>query len=349
MKKPNYRIIFDDKDITSNFDNRLISMVITDNRGVDADTITIQLDDSDGALALPQRGINLSVTLGWSGENAILQNKFTIDECQHLGTPDRLSIRGKSANMRSSLNVKRDQSYDDTTVKAIIDEIAKRHDLDYRIDSKIESLPIYHIDQTNESDASFLTRLSEHFNAAATLKNGILIIFQKGAAQTLSGETIPTTTITRQSGDQHTFSIADREAYTGVKANWLDYNKANKQQMKITRNSQTKNNNVTVGADGNIKTLRNLYTNQQDAYQAATNEWEKLQRGAAKFTINLAEGRPDIYPEMPVAVSGFKKEIDFTLWTISKCTHKLDASNGYTTTVDLEIKLAEDEKPKEEN
>lgn len=55
-----------------------------------------------------------------------------------------------------------------------------------------------------------------------------------------------------------------------------------------------------------------------------------------------------MYPEMPVAVTGFKKEIDFTLWTITRCTHTLNSATGYSTFVELEIKLQDDEIPLEE-
>ncbi|OCG45172.1 late control protein D [Gilliamella sp. Fer1-1] len=356
MKQPTYTITIDDKDITSNFDKRLISMQITDNRGLDADTISIELDDSDGKLELPKRGIQISVSLGWVNDNVILQNIFTIDECEHSGTPDVLSIRGKSANLRDSLNEKREKSYSNTTLGAITQEIAKRHDLQYRIDNSIEHEHIAHIDQTNESDASFLTRLCNDFNAAVTLKNGMLIIFKKGLAKTVNGQDIPTTTITRKLGDQHRFAIADRNAYTGVKAYWIDYRQQKKQQAKATRKTKPKNNqtskdenSVLAGADGNVKILRHTYASKQNAYRAAHNEWYKLQRGASQFSINLAEGRPDIYPEMPASVEGFKKEIDSTLWTITRCTHSLDTNSGYTTYVELEIKLGDDEKPKEEN
>lgn len=358
MKQPTYTITIDDKDITSNFDKRLISMQITDNRGLEADTISIDLDDSDGKLELPKRGVQLSVSLGWANDSVILQNIFTIDECEHAGAPDVLSIRGKSANLRDSLNERREKSYNNKTLGEIVAEIAQRHNLQYRIDKSLDRELVTHINQTNESDASFLTRLCNDYNAAVTLKNGMLIIFIKGLAKTVNGQDIPATIITRKLGDQHRFAIADRNAYTGVKAYWIDYRTPKKQQTKATRKPKSKpktsnqtdkdENGILVGADGNVKVLRHTYSSKQSAYRAARNEWYKLQRGASQFSITLAEGRPDIYPEMPAEVAGFKKEIDSTLWTITRCTHSLDTSSGYTTFVELEIKLGDDEKPAEE-
>ncbi|MNT99581.1 phage late control protein GPD [compost metagenome] len=64
-----------------------------------------------------------------------------------------------------------------------------------------------------------------------------------------------------------------------------------------------------------------------------------MQRGVANFSITLARGRPDLFPELPAVVSGWKPQIDNTGWTITKVTHHL-SDRGYTTTLELEIKPA---------
>ncbi|MNP62466.1 phage late control protein GPD [compost metagenome] len=74
--------------------------------------------------------------------------------------------------------------------------------------------------------------------------------------------------------------------------------------------------------------------------RAALAKWDKLQRGVAEFSISLAMGRADLYPETPVAVKGFKRVIDEQAWTITKVTHSLSDS-GYTTALELEVKLSD--------
>ncbi|PVF80125.1 putative phage protein D [Escherichia coli] len=44
------------------------------------------------------------------------------------------------------------------------------------------------------------------------------------------GQPLPSFAITRSSGDRHQFRIADREAYTGVRAYWLDLNYGKKKK-----------------------------------------------------------------------------------------------------------------------
>ncbi|MCA1923341.1 MAG: phage late control D family protein, partial [Buttiauxella noackiae] len=68
--------------------------------------------------------------------------------------------------------------------------------------------------------------------------------------------------------------------------------------------------------------------------------WDKLQRGVAEFSISLAMGRADLYPETPVVVSGFKRVIDEQAWTIKKVMHSL-SNSGFTTSLELEVRISD--------
>ena len=61
--QPNFRIIANKSDITKTVNGRLLSLEITDEIGIVSDSLTMQLDDRDGALAVPPRGAELVVYL----------------------------------------------------------------------------------------------------------------------------------------------------------------------------------------------------------------------------------------------------------------------------------------------
>lgn len=90
----------------------------------------------------------------------------------------------------------------------------------------------------------------------------------------------------------------------------------------------------------NVLALTTVYASKAQAMRAAQAKWDKLQRGVAEFSITLALGRADLFPETPVRVSGFKRVIDEQSWLISKVTHNLNNS-GYTTGLELEVKLSD--------
>ncbi|CCW30250.1 putative phage protein (D protein) (Modular protein) [Xenorhabdus nematophila F1] len=481
--KPAFRLEINNKDISGKIQSCLMSLTLTDNRGLESDQLDLELDDANDKLRLPQRGDILTLELGWQGHSLTPKGQFVVDEIEHTGAPDRLTIRARSADFRGDLNVKREQSYHKQTLESIVSTIAARHHLKFKISQELKGASV-HIDQTNESDVSFLTRVAKQEGAITSVKNGELLFIRQGENKTASGQDIELALITRHSGDSHRFSLSDREAYTGVIAQWMDTRTTTKQTVELKRvkskegkvelsveykssenkssgkgtpqkgkepakqdknptkkednssrkkepqplkkekdtksrlsgnvnltkpggvslakpgnvnttkkspktkgrdkpayiknrrkdknrgqggtdteasltvegkisyeeksESKTEHHQTTTtkqessnyleGTQGNILTISRIYSNKEEAKRAATAAWKKMQRGAAQFSITLAMGRADIYPEMPVQLEGFKKEIDGTDWTIVKVTHNLNDS-GFTTSLDLEIKL----------
>lgn len=430
-----FKLIVDDQDITRDISGRLSSLTFTDNRGFEADQLDIVLDDSDGKLALPPRGALLKLSLGWKESGLIDKGSLTVDEVTHEGTPDIITLHARSAELSSGLTTQRERSFHAKTVGEIVRTIAAENELEVIISTQLDTLPIAHIDQTNESSAAFLTRLSSLFDAVATVKNGKLIFIHAGAGISASGKALPVVTITRQSGDRHHFSIADRGSYTHVKALWHDaglakrgeviwdkkmdadesgrapkvvaapvgnyktlpgtsksrgvaLREARKAWKAIVKSKALKDKfvgvkaayhdlnlkvsgTVSYGAENelvalqnasslakkdaannaapqvafeasadNIKTLRHTYASKESAHRAARAEWRRLQRGMATFSIDLALGRPDLFPEIPSTVQGFKREIDNTDWLITKATHTL-TDKGMTTKLEFEIKATE--------
>ena len=61
----------------------------------------------------------------------------------------------------------------------------------------------------------------------------------------------------------------------------------------------------------------------------------------ASFSLQLAEGRADLYIEMSVKVTGSKQPIDDAEWTITTLTHIVSPGSGFTTSIDLEVKIDE--------
>lgn len=412
-RQPAYRLRVDGDDITDRIRPRLASLTLTDNRGFEADTLEIDLDDTDGLLALPPRGARVELWIGWQGEALTDKGSYLVDELEHNGPPDVLTLRARSADLRTGLSTKRECSYYDVTCGDVVRTIAERNGLTPAISADLNALVIEHTDQTHESDVNLLTRMARDLDAIATVKAGRLIFMRAGQATAASGQPLPTVIIQRSSGDSHRFAVADRAGYTGVVAHYHDVRAAERSHVfvsddapylpgagsgpvggvktlshtyvskknaeraareewqKIQRQgnrqdytgvraqywkdkARTKKASVLAGVDSpkpapppptepsgeNNKVLRHVYANRTNALRGADAEWKRLKRGMATFTLTLAEGRADLFPELPVTVQGFKPEIDSTGWIITRCRHTLDNS-GFVTSVDLEIKPAE--------
>lgn len=363
---PAFMLTLGSHDITANLSRRLVSLTMTDNRGFEADQLDIELDDSDGLVAMPARGAVLSLFFGWQGTALMGKGQFTVDEIEHRGAPDTLTIRARSADFRGSLNSRREASYHDTTLGAVVKQIAQRNKLVASLARDFAEITIPHIDQSQESDIKFLTRLAERNGAEVSVKAGKLLFLKAGRGVTASGKPIPMIVIERSDGDRHQFTIADRNAYSGVTANWLHTKgpQPKKQKVKLQRKPKAQHlralqhpkarpttpkaikppeerqGEYLAGEADNVLALTTVYATKAQAMRAAQAKWDKLQRSVAEFSINLAIGRADLYPETPVTLKGFKSVIDQQTWIITKVTHNL-GDNGYTTALALEVKLSD--------
>lgn len=344
--------------------SRIISISLTDKRGFEADELTIELDDHDGTIAIPKTGSKITLKLGYQETGLVEKGEYLVSEFTASGSPDILSITARAADLAEALAEQIEKSWHKQTLYQIIETIAKKHKYEYIISKDYQNTKIDHIDQTNESDASFMSRLAEQYDAIATIKNGKLLFIPAGESQTASGQPILPTTITRASGDSHSFTYSSSNSYQAVRAYYTDKKTGQKKEVIVNKDNaypnkkttqQTKtvkgktfkakkeeNDNQKVNTDGQkIKTLRHLYATESGAWSGARGAFKKIQRGVAEFSITLAVGRPDLYPETPAVVKGFKPEIDAEAWLITEVSHKID-SGGYTASIQFEARIVPD-------
>ncbi|WP_329601653.1 phage late control D family protein [Paraburkholderia antibiotica] len=324
-----YRLTLDGRDLSRKVAKYLVSLSLTQSREDEADMLNLVLDDSRGDLAIPKRGVEIRLAIGWVGAALVDKGTYTVDEVEHGGSPDRITVSARSASMTDEMHVRRDTSWHRKTIGDIVRAIAARHNLKPALNDALANTAIAHIDQTGESDLSFLTRLAKRYDAVMTVKDGRLLFMPIGAGASASGQPLPTMTITRADGDSHRYHVSQRESYTAVRARWHAAKKG-------------KQESVTIGGDNNknVKLLPETYASREEATAAAKAEYARTQRGQATFDLSLALGRPDAYPEMEVTATGWKPEIDAIPWLIKRLVSKMDGSGGFTT--DLEMEMADD-------
>lgn len=322
-----YKIVVNGVDIGDLVQTRLMRLNITDNRGIEADTVEIELSDHDGLLGIPPKGASIEVWIGWSNDGLVYKGKYTIKEREHSGVPDVLTIRGAAADLKATFKKKKERSFDNKTIADIIQTIASEQSLKAIIHDSLGQITLAHIDQ-NESDANLITRIADEHDAIATVKNGYLLFMPKGEGKTISGLDLPTFFITRNMGDSHRWSDTDgADDVSGVTVFYYDNDKAERQK-------------VTIGmSDENTRELRNIQRDEKSAKRVAQSEFNRIKAKSATFSYKLAYGKPDLIPEMQVQFMGLKSEIDDIIWLGSRVVHTLSADSGFVTDVELEVYL----------
>ena len=325
---PDWRVTLDGADITSRMRPRLVSLTLSEKRGDEADQLDIVLSDADGRLAIPKEGAVLRLQLGWlQGDDVqvglIDKGSFKVDDVSHSGPPDEITIRARAADFTSEIRNRSSRSWKNTTLGAVLGDLAARNGLTARISPALALIALPTISQSRESDIAFLRRLGREYDAVATIKDKHLVFAPKGAGQTSTGQAMPTLSITRSSGDRHTWARQKRDGQEGVTATWHDKKAAKKKP-------------VTVGKADGAKKLRRVYPDEASARRAAAVERDRLKRAPTSFDIKLALGRADLIPEARATVRGFKGEIDGATWLVFEVTHRVDKAGGFVTDIKME-------------
>lgn len=67
--------------------SRIVSIDLTDKRGFEADELTIELDDYDGAVAIPNTGSKITLHLGYQETGIVDKGEYLFSEFTHTGAP----------------------------------------------------------------------------------------------------------------------------------------------------------------------------------------------------------------------------------------------------------------------
>lgn len=88
-------------------------------------------------------------------------------------------------------------------------------------------------------------------------------------------------------GDQHTYSVSDRNQYTGVEVRYIVPGTAKRKKL-------------IVGEETRLYKIRKLYNNEKEANIAADQQLKRLKRSAASVQVNLARGNATLSAESPL-------------------------------------------------
>jgi len=319
--KPAFRIEANNSDITATIRERFRSLTITDNAGIQSDSLTITLADNipERPIMIPNTGAELAVWIGYD-QQAVKMGLYIVDEVELSGPPNVMMIRAKSAPQKktpagkSALQTQKWRSWDaDMTLGGLVATIAQEHGMEPSVPADLTAQKLPHLDQVGESDINLITRVVKTYDAFAKPANGKLLVVKKALSETVSGTPLPIVTVDAKELTDWSVTIQERESYSSVTATWYDQDAAEEKA-------------VTVGEGEPVKALRHGYKNEAEAKAAAQSELDGRSRGQSTLSFTLP-GRTDLIAESRLKLTGLRPGINQE-WLVTRVTHTIDGS-GY--------------------
>ena len=103
----------------------------------------------------------MSLSLGDQFTGLVSVGKFEIAEIEYNRPPSRVSLKALSTGITKSNRTLRGKAYENTTLAAIVRQIAGR--LKLEITGTVKDIPIKRVTQYQERDVEFLTRLAKEY------------------------------------------------------------------------------------------------------------------------------------------------------------------------------------------
>ncbi|MNJ34749.1 phage late control protein GPD [compost metagenome] len=319
--RPVFRFVADGKDITALINDRLLMLRTSDKPGMESDEFELRIDDRDQAVALPSRGAHIEVLLGYSGKALARLGRYTVDEVELSGPPDTLVIRGKASDMRGSGKTTRSGSWEGVPLQQIVGDLAARNGWQpvCPVATKVPR-----IDQLNESDFNFITRLAKQYDCTAKVGDGKLLVLPRQGGQSASGKALGMVSITRQDVSRYQFRLSDKSSQKAVQARHQDKKSGALQTVDLG------NEDAPDGLPP-VHTDRHIYPNKSAAQQAAKARLAAFNRSTASVRLEMA-GRTDLFAERMIRAQGFKGGLDGEYLVDS--VEQVFTQSGWTTTVE---------------
>ena len=301
----------------------LISLTVSDKVGTHADTATLDIDDTDGRIILPQLGAPVIVALGWEGGGVRVVFTGTVDEVRSSGSRGggrTLSISAKGVDTTKKPKEPQQRHFDDKTVEDVLAETGRTAGItEVEVDPALASIQRTYFEMRDESFIHMGERLAREIGGNFRIQGTKATMSKRGGTYTAAVAAI--------SGQNlHAWDIAPalgRAQYGKVRARWYDPADA---VWKETEDQTSLD--VDARHDHRVSRASEDEAKEQAAADRATSE-----RDAGEGSVTI-EGDTGAIPDGLCIIAGARPGIDGA-YRIEAVTHRYSRGGGFVTELEL--------------
>lgn len=295
----------------------------TDPATGESDTVSITLSNTDMRWAngwMPSRRDKLTakiITRSWTknGQKRILNcGRFCVDDLVLSGPELTCTIGGVSVPEGNAFrSTARNKTWKKVTLKEMARRIASRYHM--KLDYIGDNINLESVEQSNETDCSFLRKVCSDYGMAIKVYSGKIIIYDKGVFE--ARKAIATLKASELQNWSYNETLVG--TYSGAR-------------IKYTSGGNSKELICRVGSGKRILAINEKVDSLADARLKACGKVNAENEKAITLTATIM-ANPQIAAGSTVKVTGLKKING--KYFVDKVTHNIGADSAYT--MDLEL------------
>lgn len=321
--RPKCVVTVNGKPVAGLFFEKLIRLSIHDHDGGKADTLDMQLEDGPPFLEIPNKDDEVKVWLGYEDGPFDYMGAFKVDDVEIDCLPWKMSIKGKSADLRSGMKEHRTRHWDSKPFGDVFRQMAGEHGLSAQIDAELASYMPENkwLGQIGESNLHFMQKTVERLGGVFSIKDGKAIAAKRGAGATPGGASLIALTITPPMVVKNTLKVmfAQRERHKKVRAHYHD--------AKTGKREHVDEDTGDTSADSSY-TMRHSMSGKQEARRAARGRAKYLKQHGVHTSVTL-EGNPLVKAGAPFTYAGIRPGIDGLEFVIETAIHSFSRGPSY--------------------
>lgn len=301
IRKAYAGIIYNEKEISLDLEQYLNALTITDNLSGQLDDIDIRLRSKNMLFLKPgwalKKKARLDVTLiteNWENQS---EEKIQLP-CGSFFIDDRnfdvnsISIKGVSAPISNILDQKNSKHWENTTLKILGEEIAKKHKLKFQYLVN-EEIKFTSLDQDKETDLSFLNRIAEDEGISLKVTFNKIVLLDREILEKKEATRI-INLLSQEISDDWNFRERTKDVYYKCQVTYLNLTSCLKETETYTADGKTTETN-----EEDEKILKiNKRSSSGNIKKLAMKKLKQANRGEVEFTfstigdLKLTSGTP---------------------------------------------------------
>lgn len=308
---------------------RLINLSVADKAGMSSDTVSIELDDTGGAILLPRDGAPIEVLLGNAG-GVWPVFRGVVDEVRSSGSRSSgltLSISGKGVDTKGKAKEPRSKHWDNKNLGAVFGEAATAAGIaTVRVASDLASIVRPYWAMQGESFLGWAERIASEVGGTFKVAGDVAVLAKRNGGLAPGGAALP---VVRAIHGDNLISweiapVLGRPRFSKARVRWYD-----------PKTAKWKVEEVEIGDTGARAdfTARYPKADAGEAGKDAGSRKTSSERGKGGGTVTI-DGSGDAQPEGTVLLIGARPGVD-GIYRIDSVNHQFSRGSGWTTRLDV--------------
>lgn len=301
----------------------LISLTVSDKVGTHSDTASLEIDDTQGRIVLPQIGAPVIVALGWEGEGVRVVFTGTVDEVRSSGSRGSgrtLSVTAKGMDTTGKPKEGQQRHFDDSTVENILSQAGKTSGItSIEVDPDLKSITRKYFEMRDESFIHMGERLAREIGGNFRIQGTRAIMSKRGGSYTSA-------VVAASGRNLHGWDISPalgRAQYSSLRARWYDPAQAQWQETE-------EGTSLTVDARHDHRYAK---SDEAEAQQQTASDRATSERDAGEGSVTI-EGDTAAIPDGLCILIGARPGVDGP-YRIESVTHSYSRGGGFVTQLSL--------------